>query len=122
LYNYVDWRNDIYQLTEKNIFDIERRPFGTETRKSAPLEKILTLEHERPGFLGYLFNVGNVVINFGDTKLTFDGVYEPARIQNDIFTRMHQQRLRQQKVEVARERERFLRMLEVYHRKTSENP
>lgn len=122
LYNYVDWRNDIYQLTEKNIFDIERRPFGTESRKSAPLEKILTLEHERPGFIGYILNVGNVVINFGDTKLTFDGVYEPARIQNDIFTRMHQLRLKQQKIEIARERERFLRMLEVYHRNTSGNP
>jgi hypothetical protein len=120
LYNYVDWRNDIYQLTDKNIFDIERRPFGTEIRKSAPLEKILTLEHERPGFLGYILNVGNVVINFGDTKLTFDSVYEPARIQTDIFTRLHQLRIRQQKIEVSRERERFLRMLEVYHQQVSE--
>lgn len=120
LYNYVDWRNDIYQVTEKNIFDIERRPFGTETRKSASLERILSLEHERPGFVGYLLNVGNVVINFGDTSLTFDGVYEPARIQSDIFTRMHQLRIQQQRAEMARERDRILALLEVYHRVSEE--
>jgi uncharacterized membrane protein YdbT with pleckstrin-like domain len=119
LYNYVDWRNDIYQLTDQNIFDIERKPFGTENRQSASLEKILSLEHERPGFIGYLLNVGNVVINIGDTKLTFDGVYEPARVQQEIFTRMHQLRLKQQQAEVARERDRILALLEVYHRQAN---
>lgn len=121
LYNYVDWRNDIYQITDKNIFDIERRPFGTETRKSASLEKILSLEHERPGFLGYLLNVGNVVINFGDAKMLFNGVYEPARVQQEISTRMHQLRVDQQKAEAARERERILTLLEVYHRNATED-
>lgn len=115
LYNYADWRNDIYQLTEKNIFDIERKPFGTEIRKSGSLDRILSLEHERPGFLGYLFNVGNVVINFGDAKFTFQGVYEPARIQQEIFSRVQQLRVQQQKMESARERQQMLRLLEIYH-------
>ena len=115
IYNYVDWRNDIYQLTDKNIFDIERKPLGTEVRKAASLEKILSLEHERPGFLGYLLNVGNVIVNFGDAKLTFDGVYEPARIQQDIFTRMSQLRVKNQKAEIAREQDRILSLLEIYH-------
>lgn len=116
LYNYVDWRNDIYQLTDKNLFDIERKPLGTESRKSASLERILSLEHERPGFIGYILNVGNVEINFGDTKLTFDGVYDPARVQQEIFTRMHQLRLQKQKEEVSRERDAILSLLETYHR------
>ncbi len=116
LYNYVDWRNDIYQLTDKNIFDIERKPLGTEVKKSGSLEKILSLEHDRPGFLGYVFNVGVVIINFGDAKFIFKGVHEPARIQQDIFNRMHQLRVQQQKAEVARERDRILALLEMYHR------
>ncbi len=115
LYNYADWRNDIYQLTDKNIFDIERKPLGTEVRKSGSLENILSLEHTRPGFLGYVFNVGNVIINFGDAKFDFVGVYEPARVQQDIFNRMHLLRIQQQKAEMDRERERVLSILNVYH-------
>jgi hypothetical protein len=115
LYNYADWRNDIYQLTDKNIFDIERKPLGTEVRKSGSLENILSLEHTRPGFLGYVFNVGNVIINFGDAKFDFIGVYEPARVQQDIFNRMHLLRIQQQKDEMDRERERVLSILNVYH-------
>jgi uncharacterized membrane protein YdbT with pleckstrin-like domain len=115
LYNYVDWRNDIYQLTDKNIFDIERKPLGTELRKSGSLDRILSLEHERPGFVGFLFNVGTVVINFGDAKFDFVGVYEPARIQQDIFNRMHLLRTQQQKAEAAREREQVLSILTIYH-------
>jgi uncharacterized membrane protein YdbT with pleckstrin-like domain len=119
LYNYVDWRNDIYQLTDQNIFDIERKPFGTETRQSASLDRILSLEHERPGFIGYLLNVGNVVVNIGDAKLTFDGVYEPARVQQEIFTRMHQLRLKKQQEEMVREQDRIVKLLEIYHRQAN---
>jgi len=116
LYNYVDWRNDIYQLTEENIFDIERKPFGTELKKSASLENILSLEHERPGFLGYLLNVGKVIVNVGDSKLLFLDVHEPAHIQQDIFNRMHMLRAKREKAEIGRERDRIVSLLEIYHR------
>jgi CRP-like cAMP-binding protein len=115
LYNYIDWRNDIYQVTDRSIFDIERRPFGTESKKSAALENILSLEHERIGFLGYILNVGNVLINVGEAKFTFFDVYEPARVQQDIFSRMQQVRFNKQQEEVTRERDRILKLLEIYH-------
>jgi hypothetical protein len=126
LYNYVDWRNDIYQVTDQNIFDIEKKPLGTEIRKSASLDQIISLEHTRPGFIGYLFNVGTVIINVGFTKFDFVDVHEPARIQQDIFDRMRQLRLRQQKEQAARERERVLTILSIYHQNVhgtqKENP
>ncbi len=115
LYNYVDWRNDIYQVTDRSIFDIERKPFGTESKKSAALENILSLEHERIGFLGYILNVGNVLINVGEAKFTFNDVYDPARVQQDIFSRMQMIRFKKQQEEVARERDRILKLLEIYH-------
>jgi uncharacterized membrane protein YdbT with pleckstrin-like domain len=121
LYNYVDWRNDIYQLTDKNIFDIERNPLGTETRKSGSLDRILSLEHERPGFLGFLFDVGTVIINFGDAKFDFVGVHHPARVQQDIFNRMHQLRTQQQKAEAARERDQVISILTIYHENVQGN-
>jgi hypothetical protein len=116
LYQYVDWRNDIYQVTDKNIFDIERRPLGTEVRKSAPLESILSLEHERVGFLGYLLNYGNVTINVGETRFVFLGVHDPASVQQDIFNRMYALRRGREQAKVTQERDRVVQMLESYHR------
>lgn len=121
-YHYIDWRNDIYQVTDRSIFDIERRPFGTETRKSAPLENILSLEHQRPGFLGYVLNVGHVVINVGETRFTFNYVVHPALVQQDIFNRMHALKLQKQREEVARERERILKLIEIYHEEVGKEP
>lgn len=116
LYHYVDWRNDIYQVTDKNIFDIERRPLGTEVRKSAPLENILSLEHERVGFLGYLLNYGNVTINVGEARFVFLGVHDPASVQQDIFNRMYALRRQRELARIEQERERVVQMLETYHR------
>lgn len=121
-YHYVDWRNDIYQVTERNIFDIERKPLGTEVRKSASLDKILSLEHERPGFIGFLFNIGIVIINVGETRFDFTGVHEPARIQQDIFSRMNLLRQKTEKAEQAREQDRILALLSIYHRHVSNEP
>jgi len=119
-YLYVDWRNDIYQVTERYIFDIERRPLGTEIKKSAPLESILSLEHERQGFLGYLFNYGNVTIHVGDAKFVFRGVYDPARAQQDVFNRMYALRRKKEKAEAERERARIAAALSMYHQNISD--
>jgi hypothetical protein len=116
IYHYVDWRNDIYQVTDRNIFDIERRPLGTELRKSAPLDNILSLEHERVGLLGYLLNYGNVTINVGETQFVFLGVYDPASVQQEIFDRMYSLRRQKELAEIARERDRVVSMIETYHR------
>lgn len=116
IYQYVDWRNDIYQVTDRHIFDIERRPLGTEVRKSAPLESILSLEHRRVGLLGYLLNYGNVTINVGDARFVFIGVHDPARVQQDIFNRMYALRRKKQEAEAAQERERIAEAITMYHR------
>ncbi|MEJ2264070.1 MAG: cyclic nucleotide-binding domain-containing protein [Anaerolineales bacterium] len=115
-YNYVDWRNDIYQVTDKYIFDIERKPLGTEVKKSAPLENILSLEHKRVGFFGYLFNYGNVIINVGVAQFVFIGVHEPARVQQDVFNHMYALRRNKEEAEAAVERERIAEALTMYHR------
>jgi hypothetical protein len=120
LYRYVDWRNDIYQVTDKFIFDIERKPLGTEVKKAAPLENILSLEHERVGFFGYMFNYGLVTINVGETQFIFRNVFEPARIQQDIFNRIYALRRRKEKADSLKQRQRFVDVIEVYHQNADE--
>ena len=106
IYRYVDWRNDIYQVTDRNIIDIERTPLGTEVKKSAPVENILSLEHERVGFLGYMLNYGFVTINVGETQFIFRNVHDPARVQQDIFNRIYALQRHKEQVEAAQRRQR----------------
>jgi uncharacterized membrane protein YdbT with pleckstrin-like domain len=84
VYVYLDWSNDIYRLTPEQILDIERKPLGQESKKSAPLESILSIEHERENLLGILLNFGPVIINVGETKFIFHGVYNPDLVHQDI--------------------------------------
>ena len=88
IYQYIDWRNDLFQLTANQVIDLDRKPFGRESRRSAPLENILSIEYERRGFIPMLFNYGTVYITVGNTQLTFNDVYQPSVVQQDIFTRM----------------------------------
>lgn len=120
IYQYADWRNDIYQVSDKYIFDIERKPLGTEVKKSAPLESILSLEHERVGILGYILNYGKVIINVGETKFFFNNVHEPARVQQDIFTRIHALRRQKELAEAARDRKNLIGVLGLYHEAAEE--
>ena len=43
VYQYLDWRNDIFQVTPDQILDIDKKPFGSEERRAAPLENILAM-------------------------------------------------------------------------------
>lgn len=118
-YQYLDWRNDIYRLTPEQIFDIEKKPFGEESKKSAPLESILSLEHERENLIGILLNYGNVVINVGQTKFDFLGVYNPDQVHQDIADYREALNRRKKAKEQEREREKMADWFVAYHLHTS---
>lgn len=121
IYRYIDWYNDIYQVSNKYIFDIERKPLGTEVKKSAALENILSLEHKRVGLLGYLLNFGNVTINVGEARFVFFNVHDPARVQQDIFNRLYSLRQQNELTEADQQRQRLVDAIEIYHKQTSES-
>ena len=79
IYQYLDWRNDIFVVTSDQILDIDKKPFGSETRRAAPLENILSTEAERVGLAGYLLNFGTVYITIGGASLDFQDVQDPER-------------------------------------------
>ncbi len=114
-YQYVDWRNDIFQVTPDQILDIDRKPFGTEERRAAPLENILSTEAKRFGLAGYLFNFGDVDITVGGTKLVFEDVLDPAAVQADIDRRRAARIAKKREAEAAAERERMADWLVAYH-------
>ena len=61
IYRVLDWSNDKFIVNAEQIIDVDRKPFGTETRNAAQLENILGTEYRRIGILGNIFNLWNGV-------------------------------------------------------------
>jgi uncharacterized membrane protein YdbT with pleckstrin-like domain len=117
-YKYLDWSNDIYQLTPDQIRDIERKPLGREEKKTAPLESILSIEHQRGNFLGVLLNFGRVTINVGDTRFIFRNVFNPDQVHQDIADYREALNQRKRDAEAERERKRMVNWLVTFHEQT----
>jgi len=116
IYQYIDWSNDIFQVTPDQILDIDRKPFGTEERRAAPLENILSTEAQREGFLEYLLNYGTVYINVGGVnELRFSDVTDPATVQQDIDNRRLARINSKADTQAKADRERLADWFATYH-------
>ncbi len=115
IYEVVDWSNDIYQVTNEQIIDMDKKPLGTQTRNVSQLENILGTESERVGLLGEMFNYGNVYITVGGTKLTFENVIDPPTVQSDIDRRRMAQKARKEEKDRTAKREQMAEWLAIYH-------
>lgn len=112
-----DWRNDTFQLTDRLVIDIDRRPFGFgESRKQASLSNIQNVSANRPGLLQTLFNFGTVSIETAgvDSDITFENVPNPSQIQSDIFKRLDEFQQQQRVKEGAQRRKEYAVLLDVY--------
>jgi len=116
LYQYMDWRNDVYIISDEKIIDVNRKPLGKEEKKTAPLEKIQSVEFRRNGVLGLLFNFGTVFLNVGDSTFTFDFVHRPAEVQKEIFSRIEKRRIVNQANSLEKQQENTLEWITAYHR------
>ena len=107
IYQYVDWKNDIYQVTPDQILDIDRKPLGREQRTAAQLESILATDYERYGILGVFLNYGTVHITVGGSKMTFHDVFDPPSVQQDIDRRRMARNAAREETRIKAERERL---------------
>ena len=122
IYQYLDWSNDIFQVTPDQILDIDKKPFGTQERRAAPLENILSTEAHRYGLAGYFLNFGSVEITVGGAHLDFDDVLDPVGVQADIDRRREARIKQKRDLEASAERERMSDWLVAYHENASELP
>jgi len=120
LYEYEDWRNDLYRVTQDLIIDREKKPFGKESFRSAPIKNIQSLGHEVPNIFGLIFNVGSVDINVGDETFTFEGVHDPSVVHQDISRRMEEIVTQEEHQRIKQEHERMATWLEIYHDETED--
>lgn len=115
LYKFIDWRNDQYQITQDQIIDIYRKPFGAEDRRTASVLNIQSIRFERKGLLGLLLNFGTVYIRVGDEEFTFDNVPDPARIQEKLFGVLEMSIANLKKSEMTEQQQNMAEWMETYH-------
>ncbi len=120
VWEYIDWKNDVYLVTPDEIVDLDKTPLGTEERRSAQLENILSTEYKRMGLTGYLLNFGTVFISVGGSILEFQDVLDPASVQADINRRLMVRLARKSEDSANVERERMAAWLAAYHQNLRE--
>jgi hypothetical protein len=121
-YVFVDWANDRFQITDKHIIDLDRKPFGRETKRSALLENVLSLDYRRENIIQRLFDYGTVAINVGDIQLDFEHVAHPITVQNEIFERYNAAVKQKELEEALRRRDDMVEFLAAYHEESTVDP
>ncbi|MDM8527796.1 cyclic nucleotide-binding domain-containing protein [Anaerolineales bacterium HSG24] len=107
IWRYDDWHSDTYIVTPNRIIDVESSSFKTsgEVRREGTFDHIQNITYNIPNFYSKLFNVGDVTIETAGSKdtFTFEHVFNPSAVQQEIFNRMilHQQRQREQEREAT---------------------
>ena len=114
-YRFADWHNDRFIITRDMLVDIDKRPFGMEERRAAPLDRIQSVRYKKKGFFGLLFNFGTVYIRIGDEEFTFDDLYRPVQVTEMIFSAKERLLEQEKAKQVIAERKRALDWIETYH-------
>ena len=113
----IDWRNDLYIITDDRVIDIEKVPLLYEHRREAGLDKIQDVRYLQEGFIATRLDFGNVRLETagGIGEFTFDSVPHPREVQIEIFNRIEQfRREAGRRAREARENG-FLDLLGRYH-------
>ena len=116
VYQYVDWSNDRYIITDRELIDYYRKPLGREERRSAPLENIQTIDYEQRNLIALIFNYGTVYIRIGDSELSFNNFFNPSEVQRQIFERYMEKKKKREEDLARAEQERMLGWLDSYDR------
>jgi hypothetical protein len=119
VYVFADWANDRFQITDTHIIDLDRKPLGRETKRSALLENVLSLDYKRENIFQRLFNFGTVAINVGDIQLDFEYVAQPISVQNEIFERYNAAVKRKEIAEAQKRRDDMVEFLAAYHEEST---
>lgn len=90
-WNWKNWGNDLYIVTNDGIIDTERLPLGfRSSRTETTFDKVQNVTYLIPNFVANLFDYGTVTIYTAgvEGKLDFEWVKNPARVQSEIFSRL----------------------------------
>ena len=119
VWNVADWRNDTYEVDNKQIADVEKKPlFFAENRRTALLSEIENIEVLIPSPIHFLFNFGNVRVQTAATEgaFTFDWVGDPRGVSEELRRRIEAYRQQQEAVRARQRAEELPDWFEMYDR------
>jgi CRP-like cAMP-binding protein len=99
LWRVLDWFNDYYVVTTKRVAHREKIYFVSEHRDETPLDKVQNVNISQ-NFAGNRLDFGTLFIDtaatLGVTRVTFDYLPQPARVQALIFQQIERARASKQ--------------------------
>ncbi|NLG51495.1 MAG: cyclic nucleotide-binding domain-containing protein [Chloroflexi bacterium] len=115
-WEFTDWGNDVYIVTDDRIIDVEKRPwFFEEHRRDASLGNIQNVSFKIPNFIASALNYGNVIAQTaGAGEFTFDHVPYPSEVQREIFRRMSAFKEKQRQKDAASRRAEIAAWFSIY--------
>ena len=90
-WNFSDWGNDQYIVTNDRIIDIDRLPLGFRTRRTeTTFDRIQNVNFEIPNPIATILKYGTVMVYTagGEGRLDFLWVRDPKRVQAEVFRRL----------------------------------
>jgi uncharacterized membrane protein YdbT with pleckstrin-like domain len=117
-WQYTDYRNDVYIVTDDRIIDIEMQPLGLNAKqREGGLEKVQNVVARQEGLWATIFRYGDVVISTAaaDEGFTFIMVPNPTLVQATVFQKLNQFRVRDQKRQDLKRQQELIEALTVYH-------
>lgn len=96
-YNFFDWRNDHYIITNRRVLHVERVLLTQEERDEAPLERVQDVQVFQEGMLANLLGFGDVVIQTAAAtqKVVFAKVPNPQYVREALFAPLQHARTRE---------------------------
>jgi len=118
VWQYEDWRNDVYMLTPEQIVEYRRTPFGLfgTLQRTTSLANVQNVTATTKGFIDNLFNVGDVSIRTGgvDNELDFARVWNPRGVQREVVLHLEAYTAAQRDKEAAQRRREFIQWIGIY--------
>jgi hypothetical protein len=90
LFQYVNWVNDIYILTDRRIIDVYRIPLVKEDRREALLEQIQDVSVSLPTFVSRVLDMGDVFVETAGKaeNFYFHTVQHPTAVKDELNRRL----------------------------------
>ncbi|MCS7220290.1 MAG: cyclic nucleotide-binding domain-containing protein [Anaerolineae bacterium] len=119
LWQYADWRNDVYIVTSDRIIDIEKKPlFFSEERREASLGMVQNVNSHIPHLLAFVLGYGDVTIQTAAEVGAFRFVFvpNPREVHAEISRRLDAFRASQATQEEERRKSELAEWFQTYHR------
>lgn len=124
IWQFEDWHNDTYQITDRYVIDVDRMPFGLqESRKQAELSKVENVRTEQTGIIATVFNYGRVIVETAGatSSIVFEQVADPRSVQSDLFKRRDKMKSQLEQQAQVQRRMEYAIFMDAYNKTARQN-